>query len=116
MISKISSHLIFFAVDQSQIELFSQKSSHKDIVDEKILGILETKTLAGKVKKQMWRHLGSVDNLEGSGNVENVEDAVAIVGVELHIRANFIFSYFPVHKLISLVLTLKLMIRERCLV
>ena len=48
---KIVSHLIFFAVDQSQIELFSQKSSHKDIVDEKILGSLKKKTSAGKVKK-----------------------------------------------------------------
>ena len=49
----------------------------------------------------MWRHLGSVDNLDGSGNVENVEDAVAIVGVELHIRVNFICSYFPEHRLLS---------------
>ena len=32
-----------FAVNQSQIELFSQKSRHKDIVDEKILGGLKNK-------------------------------------------------------------------------
>ena len=54
-----------------------------------------------KVKKHMWLHLGSLDNLDGSGNVEDVEDAVAIVGVELHLRINFICSYFPVQKLVS---------------
>ena len=40
-------------------------------------------------------HLGSVDNLDGGGNVEDVEDAVAIVGVDLHLRFHFICSYFP---------------------
>ena len=50
-LQKIASHLVSFAVDQSQIEIFSQKSRHKNVVDEKILGILKKKTSAGKVKK-----------------------------------------------------------------
>ena len=53
------------------------------------------------MKNHTWLHLGSLDNLDGSGNVEDVEDAVAIVRVDLHLRINFIPSYFPVHRLFS---------------
>ena len=60
-------------------------------------------------------HLGSVDNLDGGGNVEDVEDAVAIVGVDLHLRIHFICSYFPRHKLLSWAAILKLMVGVKCL-
>ena len=115
---KIASHLVSFAVNQSHIELFSQKSRHKDIVDKKILSGLKKKELSfwqTKYWRQMWCNLGSVDNLDGSGNIEKVEDAVAIVGVDLHLRVNFICSYFPVHKLFSRASALILTVRVRCL-
>ena len=35
-------------------------------------------------------HLGGVDNLAGGGNIKDIEDAVAVVRVELKLGINFI--------------------------
>ena len=41
-------------------------------------------------------HLCSFDHLACGGHIEDVEDAVAIVRVNFHLRTNFIVSHRPV--------------------